>query len=181
MKKLIYIFGFISVGLVFAKDSPSDCAKIESNASRLACYDKFFKREKPNQNKKIYSSKEDDLKKNYLINRNKEKLIVNNGNKKNNEIESSFGLTYSQIKENNKSEETKIIASSITKATKQITRKFTYRLMNNHIWQSVSPVPPNKISYFKKGTKIELKESRMGSFWMVNQSNDMKIKVKRIN
>ena len=93
---------------------------------------------------------EDDLKKNYLINRNKEKLIVNNGNKKNNEIESNFGLTYSQIKENNKSEETKIIASSITKATKQITRKFTYRLMNNHIWQSVSPVPPNKISYFKK-------------------------------
>ena len=41
MKKLIYILGFISVGLVFAKDSPSDCAKIESNASRLACYDKF--------------------------------------------------------------------------------------------------------------------------------------------
>ena len=181
MKKLIYIFGFISVGLVFAKDSLSDCAKIEFNASRLACYDKFFKREKPNQNEKIYSSKEDNLNKNYLINRNKEKLIVNNGNKKNNEIESNFGLTYSQIKENNKSEETKIIASSITKATKQITRKFTYRLMNDHIWQSVSPVPPNKISYFKKGTKIELKESRMGSFWMVNESNDMKIKVKRIN
>ena len=181
MKKLIYIFGFISVGLVFAKESPSDCAKIESNTSRLICYDKFFKRDSSIKINRYPVSQEREKNKNYLKNRNQEKKIATGSNKKKIETESNFGLSYSQIKDNSKIDEVIIINTSILKATKQLTRKFTYKLKNEHLWQSVSPVPPNKISYFKKGTSIELKESRLGSFWMVNKSNDMKIKVKRIN
>ena len=86
----------------------------------------------------------------------------------------SFGKTgETKIRsENNKSEETKIIASSIIKATKQITRKFTYRLMNDHIWQSVSPVPPNKISYFKE--KSSLDEGWINGGFFVMESKFLK-------
>ena len=96
--------------------------------------------------------------------------------------EDTFGLSYKQLKESRAipDEEEKKIISSITKATKQLTKKVVFRLENGHIWQSESPLPSSKIGQFKKGTNIELEVSRMGAFWMINKSNNIRIKVTRI-
>ncbi len=76
-------------------------------------------------------------------------------------------------------EETKIF-TTITKATKQLTKKIVFRLENGHVWESESSVPNSKAGQFKKGTKVELEVSRMGGFWMINRSNNIRIKVIRV-
>ncbi|NCX75209.1 MAG: hypothetical protein EBW91_04875, partial [Proteobacteria bacterium] len=76
-------------------------------------------------------------------------------------------------------EEVKIF-SSITKATNQITKKIVFRLENGHVWESESPLSSSKAGQFKKGTPVELEISRMGGFWMVNRSNNLRIKVIRV-
>ena len=78
-----------------------------------------------------------------------------------------------------KKEEVKIF-SSITKATKQITKKIVFSLENGHVWESESPLSSSKAGQFKKGTPVELEVSRMGGFWMVNRSNNLRIKVIRV-
>ena len=107
---------------------------------------------------------------------------LKSGKQKDISNEDTFGLSYKQLKESKvlPEEEEKKILSSITKATKQLTKKVVFRLENGHVWQSESPLPSSKIGQFKKGTNVELEVSRMGAFWMINRSNNIRIKVIRI-
>ena len=44
----------------------------------------------------------------------------------------------------------------------------------------MSNIKRNTKGQFKKGTKVELEVSRMGGFWMINRSNNIRIKVIRV-
>ena len=104
------------------------------------------------------------------------------GKQKDKSNERTFGLSFKQLRKANlipEKEEVKIF-SSITKATKQITKKIVFRLENGHVWESESPLSSSKAGQFKKGTPVELEVSRMGGFWMVNRSNNLRIKVIRV-
>ena len=43
---------------------------------------------------------------------------------------------------------------------------------------SLNRLPNSKAGQFKKGTKVELEVSTMGGFWMINRSNNIRIKLK---
>ena len=159
MHKYLLTLSLLCSNFLFSQSSPYQCAEIKSPAERLACYDNMFTRPSKQINNKKPQIKQKD---------------------KTNE--DTFGLSYSQLKKADAipEEEEQKIVSSIAKATKQLTKKVVFRLENGHIWQSESPLPSSKIGQFKKGTKIELEVSRMGAFWMINASNNIRIKVIRI-
>ncbi len=184
MHKYLLTLSLLCSNFLFSQSSPYQCAEIKSPAERLACYDNIFARPSKQINNKKPQIKpiEKSLpaKKNVLSFDQINKL--KSGKQKDKTDEDTFGLSYSQLKKADAipEEEEQKIVSSIAKATKQLTKKVVFRLENGHIWQSESPLPSSKIGQFKKGTKIELEISRMGAFWMINASNNIRIKVIRI-
>ena len=184
MHKYLLTLSLLCSNFLLSQSSPYQCAEIKSPAERLACYDNLFAR--PDKQINI---KKPIIKPNNNPSTEKEKRLsfdqinkLKSGKQKDKSNEGTFGLSYKQLKESRAipDEEEKKIISSITKATKQLTKKVVFRLENGHIWQSESPLPSSKIGQFKKGTNIELEVSRMGAFWMINKSNNIRIKVTRI-
>lgn len=184
MYKHLVILSLACSNILMAQSSPVECAEIESNADRLICYDSFFISDQPNTSDEI---KPLDI--NQPVNRKNDKVIsfdekskLKQGKQKDKSDEQKFGLSFRQLRMSNlipDKEETRII-TSITKATRQITKKIVFRLENGHVWESESSVPINKSGQFKKGTEVELEVSRMGGFWMINRSNNIRIKVNRV-
>lgn len=184
MYRHFIILTFACSGILMAESSPSECAEIESNADRLICYDSFFITDQSLTNKADEQLEVRDPvnKKNDKVLSFDEKRKLKQGKQKDKSDEKKFGLSFKQLRMSNlipEKEETKII-TSITKATRQITKKIVFRLENGHVWESESSVPINKSSQFKKGTEVELEVSRMGGFWMINRSNQIRIKVNRV-
>ena len=158
MHKYLLTLSLLCSNFLLSQSSPYQCAEIKSPAERLACYDNLFARpDKQIKEKRLSFDQINKLK---------------SGKQKDKSNEDTFGLSYKQLKESRAipDEEEEKIISSITKATKQLTKKVVFRLENGHIWQSESPLPSSKIGQFKKGTNIELEVSRMGAFWMINRS-----------
>ena len=184
MQKYLLTLSLICSNFLLSQSSPYQCAEIKSPAERLACYDNLFIRPNKQINIKQPTTKPNDKP---LIGKEKRLSFdqinkLKSGKQKDISNEDTFGLSYKQLKESNvlPEEEEKKILSSITKATKQLTKKVVFRLENGHVWQSESPLPSSKIGQFKKGTNVELEVSRMGAFWMINRSNNIRIKVIRI-
>lgn len=184
MYKYLIMFGLFCSNILFAQSSPEQCADIESNADRLACYDGFFLLE----TESVINTRESaDI--NDPVNTKDEEILsfdeknkLKKGKQKDKSNEKTFGLSFKQLRMANlipEKEETKIF-TTITKATKQLTKKIVFRLENGHVWESESSVPNSKAGQFKKGTKVELEVSRMGGFWMINRSNNIRIKVIRM-
>jgi len=160
-----------------AQSSPYQCADIKSSPERLACYDSFFAK-----NKNPHTKKNTPIEKKEEVLSFDKKNELKKGKQKDKSNEMTFGLSFKQLRKANlipEKEEVKIF-SSITKATKQITKKIVFRLENGHVWESESPLSSSKAGQFKKGTPVELEISRMGGFWMVNRSNNLRIKVIRV-
>ena len=183
MQKYLLTLSLICSNFLLSQSSPYQCAEIKSPAERLACYDNLFVRPNKQNNKKPTTKPNDKP----LIGKEKRLSFdqinkLKSGKQKDTSNEDTFGLYYKQLKESKvlPEEEEKKILSSITKATKQLTKKVVFRLENGHVWQSESPLPSSKIGQFKKGTNVELEVSRMGAFWMINRSNNIRIKVIRI-
>ena len=184
MYKHLIILTFACSSILMAQSSPSECAEIESNADRLICYDSFFISDQSHTNKV-----DEPIDASHSINKKNDKVLsfdekskLKQGKQKDKSDEKKFGLSFKQLRMSNlipEKEDTKII-TSITKATRQITKKIVFRLENGHVWESESSVPINISGQFKKGTEVELEVSRMGSFWMINRSNQIRIKVKRV-
>ena len=184
MYKHLIILTFACSSILMAQSSPSECAEIESNADRLICYDSFFISDQSHINKA-----DESLDASHSINKKNDKVLsfdekskLKQGKQKDKSDEKKFGLSFKQLRMSNlipEKEETKII-TSITKATRQITKKIVFRLEIGPVWESESSVPINKSGQFKKGTEVELEVSRMGGFWMINRSNQIRIKVKRV-
>ena len=143
-KKLLFLSFFIS-NIIYAQSSPQDCKEIISDSDRLACYDSFFAKVKPNVIVEDVAKSEVKIKKEKLIPEKEERIF-----------------TY------------------VSEATKnKLTRKILFRLENGHIWESESSLSPSKERQFREGAPIELELSRMGGFWMINRSSNIRIKVIR--
>lgn len=179
-KKLLFLSFFIS-NIIYAQSSPQDCKEIISDSERLACYDSFFAKVKPNV------IVEDDAKSEVKIKKDKQtlslderaKLEKDKQNNKSDEV--TFGLSYKQLKKEKlipeKEERIFTYVSEVTK--NKLTRKILFRLENGHIWESESSLSPGKERQFREGAPIELELSRMGGFWMINRSSNIRIKVIR--
>jgi len=169
MYKNLIIFSLFCSNILYAQSSPDQCADIESNADRLACYDSFF----VSETESLINTKE-SAETNDPVNKKDEEILSFD---EKNKLKSFKQLRMANLIP--EKEETKIF-TTITKATKQLTKKIVFRLENGHVWESESSVPNSKAGQFKKGTKVELEVSRMGGFWMINRSNNIRIKVIRV-
>ena len=103
-----------------AQSSPYQCADIKSSPERLACYDSFFAK-----NKNLPAKKNTPIEKKEEVLSFDKKNELKKGKQKDKSNERTFGLSFKQLRKANlipEKEEVKIF-SSITKATKQITKK----------------------------------------------------------
>ena len=184
MHKYLLTLSLLCSNFLFSQSSPYQCAEIKSPTERLACYDNIFARPSKQINNKKPQIKpiEKSLpaKKNVLSLDQINKL--KSGKQKDKTDEDTFGLSYKQLKKEKLiPEKEERIFTSVSEATKnKLTRKILFRLENGHIWESESSLSPGKERQFREGAPIELELSRMGGFWMINASNNIRIKVIRI-
>ena len=162
MKNYYFItFLLFSFNLI-AEVKLEDCASIQSDVKRLACYDYIVTGE---------TSSSDEL------SQNEESSPKNNVSSN----EATFGLSNQQKRENNINITKSQLTSSITKTTKTFAGKTRFRLSNDQLWESQSVLSSIKLNNFKAKNKITIEEATMGGFWMINQSSNVKIKVKRVS
>jgi len=145
-----------------------DCASIESDVKRLACYD-------------------------YLVtgvSKTSEELSSNSDNKivkvdeikqSSTDVDSNFGLPRNKIKEKDKITAINSLTSYISSISKTYAGKSRFKLQNNQLWESESILSQIKLNNFKKKNQIIIEEANMGGFWMINKASKIKIKVKRIS
>tara|TARA_B100000965_G_scaffold219921_1_gene184012 strand:+ start:900 stop:1406 length:507 start_codon:yes stop_codon:yes gene_type:complete len=145
-----------------------DCASIESDVKRLACYD-------------------------YLVtgvSKTSEELSSNSDNKivkvdeikqSSTDVDSNFGLPRNKIKEKDKITAINSLTSYISSISKTYAGKSRFKLQNNQLWESESILSQIKLNNFKKKNQIIIEEANMGGFWMINKDSKIKIKVKRIS
>ncbi|MAR95730.1 MAG: hypothetical protein CMD46_05205 [Gammaproteobacteria bacterium] len=164
MKKYFLIAITISFTQLYAEVKIEDCASIESDLKRLACYDYLI----------TGSSKEyEELS---MIGNDSEDEVINN---KQSDRDSRFGLSRSQREQAKNSSSKQSLSSSILEITQTFGGKSRFRLSNNQLWESQSNVKA-QLGTFKVQSKVTIEESRMGGFWMVSKSSNVRIKVKRI-
>ena len=161
MKKYLIIVIVLGIIQIHAEVNIEDCASIESDSKRLACYD-------------------------YLITGSSqvsEELEIKEGNdqglnvgKTNMIRESRFGLSNRpQMRQNSK-----YLNSSIEQVTETFGGKARFKLSNDQLWETQSVVK-SQLGSFKAKTKIIIEEGRMGGFWMISKPSNVRIKVKRIS
>jgi hypothetical protein len=175
MTKYIFIAALLMSNFSYANSDASKCAKIISDKERLSCYDLVFKDTSDLITEKVEkeSNPIEPIRKKALNNKPKTA-------KKPSEAEDNFGLSYQQIKKVKQIEDSGAIRSKITRVTKQVSRKVTFRLENGQVWKSEAALGANKVAQFKKGSSVELIKSRMGGYSMVNLKTNSRIKIKRI-
>ena len=175
MTKYLFIAALLLSNFSYANSAASKCAKIVSDKERLSCYDLVFKDTSDLITEKVEkeSNPIEPIGKKALNNKPKTA-------KKPSEAEDNFGLSYQQIKKVKQIEDSGAIRSKITRVTKQVSRKVTFRLENGQVWKSEAALGANKVAQFKKGSNIELIKSRMGGYSMVNLKTNSRIKIKRI-
>ncbi len=157
MRNILFLCVFLSVKNLIAEDSAFNCAKIDSDKERLACYDNIFK---------IKEDLNEELALEDLINK---KQIA------------EFGLTDNQKKAANIEVEKITIATSISSVIKSAGGKTRFRLENNQLWESQSVLSSIKRINFKNKNEIIIEESTLGGFWMINKRSKVRIKVKRVS
>ena len=160
MKKLFLAISLFVSANIFAEVKLEDCATIESDVKRLACYD--------------YISTG--------VSKTSEELVekVSTNSNQDNET-SSFGLSNKQKQDANIRIVKSQLASSISSVAKAIGGKTRFKLANNQLWESQSVLSSIKLNNFRAKNKIIIEEASMGGFWMINTSSNVKIKVKRIS
>tara|TARA_B100000945_G_scaffold149769_1_gene120115 strand:+ start:2843 stop:3340 length:498 start_codon:yes stop_codon:yes gene_type:complete len=164
MKKYFLIAISITFTQLNAEVKIEDCASIESDLKRLACYDYLI----------TGSSKEyEELS---LRRDSNEDVVLNN---KRSDRDSSFGLSDRQKKQAQSFSSKQSLSSSILEVTQTFGGKSRFRLSNNQLWESQSNVKA-QLGTFKVQSEISIEESRLGGFWMISKSSNVKIKVKRI-
>jgi hypothetical protein len=159
MRNILFLCVFLSVKYLIAEDSAFNCAKIDSDKERLACYDNIFK---------IKEDLNEELALEDLI-KSDEKQIA------------EFGLTDNQKKAANIEVEKITIATSISSVIKSAGGKTRFRLENNQLWESQSVLSSIKRINFKNKNEIIIEESTLGGFWMINKRSKVRIKVKRVS
>ena len=174
MRNILFLCVFLSVKNLIAEDSAFNCAKIDSDKERLACYDNIF------QIKKDLS---EELALEDLV-KSDEKLLTETKKspaKIDKKQIAEFGLTDNQKKASNIEVEKITIATSISSVIKSAGGKTRFRLENNQLWESQSVLSSIKRINFKNKNEIIIEESTLGGFWMINKRSKVRIKVKRVS
>ncbi len=174
MRNILFLCVFLSVKNLIAEDSAFNCAKIDSDKERLACYDNIFK---------IKEDLNEELALEDLI-KSDEKLLTETKKspaKIDKKQIAEFGLTDNQKKAANIEVEKIIIATSISSVIKSAGGKTRFRLENNQLWESQSVLSSIKRINFKNKNEIIIEESTLGGFWMINKRSKVRIKVKRVS
>jgi|TARA_Y100000816_G_scaffold216650_1_gene161816 uncharacterized protein len=174
MRNILFLCVFLSVKNLIAEDSAFNCAKIDSDKERLACYDNIFK---------IKEDLNEELALEDLI-KSDEKLLTETKKspaKIDKKQIAEFGLTDNQKKAANIEVEKITIATSISSVIKSAGGKTRFRLENNQLWESQSVLSSIKRINFKNKNEIIIEESTLGGFWMINKRSKVRIKVKRVS
>ena len=174
MRNILFLCVFLSVKNLIAEDSAFNCAKIDSDKERLACYDNIFK---------IKEDLNEELALEDLI-KSDEKLLTESKKspaKIDKKQIAEFGLTDNQKKAANIEVEKITIATSISSVIKSAGGKTRFRLENNQLWESQSVLSSIKRINFKNKNEIIIEESTLGGFWMINKRSKVRIKVKRVS
>ena len=164
MKKILLIMATISFTQLYAEVKIEDCASIESDSKRLACYDYL-----------VTGTSEVSEELQNAENSSPENMIGRTIPK-----DSSFGLSKKQRQETKRSPSKQYLSSSISEITKAYGGKTRFKLSNDQLWETQSVVT-SQLGTFKVKTKIMIEEGRMGGFWMISKPSNVKIKVKRIS
>ena len=174
MRNILFLCVFLSVKNLIAEDSAFNCAKIDSDKERLACYDNIFQ---------IKEDLSEELALEDLV-KSDEKLFTET-KKSTAKIDkkqiAEFGLTDNQKKASNIEVEKITIATSISSVVKSAGGKTRFRLENNQLWESQSVLSSIKRINFKNKNEIIIEESTLGGFWMINKRSKVRIKVKRVS
>ena len=174
MRNILFLCVFLSVKNLIAEDSAFNCAKIDSDIERLACYDNIFK---------IKEDLNEELALEDLV-KSDEKLLTETKKspaKIDKKQIAEFGLTDNQKKAANIEIEKITIATSISSVIKSAGGKTRFRLENNQLWESQSVLSSIKRINFKNKNEIIIEESTLGGFWMINKRSKVRIKVKRVS
>ena len=174
MRNILFLCIFLSVKNLIAEDSAFNCAKIDSDKERLACYDNIFK---------IKEDLNEELALEDLV-KSDEKLLTKTKKspaKIDKKQIAEFGLTDNQKKAANIEIEKITIATSISSVIKSAGGKTRFRLENNQLWESQSVLSSIKRINFKNKNEIIIEESTLGGFWMINKRSKVRIKVKRVS
>lgn len=174
MRIILFLCVFLSVKNLMAEDSAFNCAKIDSDKERLACYDNIFK---------IKEDLNEELALEDLV-KSDEKLLTETKKspaKIDKKQIAEFGLTDNQKKAANIEVEKITIATSISSVIKSAGGKTRFRLENNQLWESQSVLSSIKRINFKNKNEIIIEESTLGGFWMINKRSKVRIKVKRVS
>ena len=174
MRNILFLCVFLSVKNLIAEDSAFNCAKIDSDKERLACYDKIFQ---------IKEDLYEELALEDLV-KSDEKLLTETKKspaKIDKKQIAEFGLTDNQKKASNIEVEKITIATSISSVIKSAGGKTRFRLENNQLWESQSVLSSIKRINFKNKNEIIIEESTLGGFWMINKRSKVRIKVKRVS
>lgn len=174
MRNILFLCVFLSVKNLIAEDSALNCAKIDSDKERLACYDNIFQ---------IKEDLSEELALEDLV-KSDEKLLTETKKspaKIDKKQIAEFGLTDNQKKASNIEVEKITIATSISSVIKSAGGKTRFRLENNQLWESQSVLSSIKRINFKNKNEIIIEESTLGGFWMINKRSKVRIKVKRVS
>ena len=174
MRIILFLCIFLSVKNLIAEDSAFNCAKIDSDKERLACYDNIFQ---------IKEDLSEELALEDLV-KSDEKLLTETKKspaKIDKKQIAEFGLTDNQKKAANIEVEKITIATSISSVIKSAGGKTRFRLENNQLWESQSVLSSIKRINFKNKNEIIIEESTLGGFWMINKRSKVRIKVKRVS
>ena len=174
MRNILFLCVFLSVKNLIAEDSAFNCAKIDSDKERLACYDNIFQ---------IKEDLSEQLALEDLV-KSDEKLLTETKKspaKIDKKQIAEFGLTDNQKKAANIEVEKITIATSISSVIKSAGGKTRFRLENNQLWESQSVLSSIKRINFKNKNEIIIEESNLGGFWMINKRSKVRIKVKRVS
>ena len=174
MRNILFLCVFLSVKNLIAEDSAFNCAKIDSDKERLACYDNIFQ---------IKEDLSEELASEDLV-KSDEKLLTETKKspaKIDKKQIAEFGLTDNQKKASNIEVEKITIATSISSVIKSAGGKTRFRLENNQLWESQSVLSSIKRINFKNKNEIIIEESTLGGFWMINKRSKVRIKVKRVS
>ena len=166
MKKYFLIIVMFPIFQLNAEVKLEDCASIESDIKRLACYD--YLTTGISKTSKEIEKKDEQVSSNSVPNIISEKDV-------------NFGLSNKQKKEADIKVIKSQLTSTISKTSKTFGGKTRFTLSNNQLWESQSVLSSIKLNNFRVKNNIVIEVANMGGFWMINKSSNVKIKVKRIS
>lgn len=136
---------------------PADCAAIEADAARLACYDASFRKAAPGERPATQPATQADA-------------AVTKA-----EAEGKFGLTLRALTGSSQLEQ---MTSRVTDISKRGKAKPVLTLENGQRW---SPIEAIDFNYFRPGDQITIRPAALGSFLAKKEDLNRTIRVRRID